>query len=101
MPSVGTTIPHDSAVGHVTGQAFYLDDVPSMAGELHVGFVPSPIACGSLKDIDAAAARAIPGVVAIYTVVDVPAHNMFGPLVADEPFLADERLLYVGQPVAI
>jgi xanthine dehydrogenase large subunit len=101
MPSVGTTIPHDSAVGHVTGQAFYLDDVPSMAGELHVGFVPSPIACGSLTDIDATAARAIPGVVAIYTAADVPAHNMFGPLAADEPFLAAERLLYVGQPIAI
>jgi xanthine dehydrogenase large subunit len=101
MPSVGTTIPHDSAIGHVTGQAFYLDDVPSMAGELHVGFVPSPIARGSLKNIDATAARAIPGVVAVYTVADVPAHNMFGPLAADEPFLADERLLYVGQPIAI
>jgi xanthine dehydrogenase large subunit len=101
MPSVGTTIPHDSAVGHVTGQAFYLDDVPSMAGELHVGFVPSPIACGTLTGIDAAAARAIPGVVAVYTVADVPAHNMFGPLAADEPFLADERLIYLSQLVAI
>ena len=101
MPSVGTTIPHDSAVGHVIGQALYLDDVPSMAGELHVGFVPSPIACGTLTGIDATAARAIRGVVAAYTVADVPAHNMFGPLAADEPFLADQRLLYVGQPVAI
>ncbi len=29
MPSVGKTIPHDSAVGHVTGQAPYIDDLPA------------------------------------------------------------------------
>ena len=101
MPSVGTTIPHESAVGHVTGQALFLDDAPAMAGELHVGFVPSPVACGTLTSIDAAAARSIPGVVGVYTVADVPGHNMFGPLAADEPFLAERSLLYIGQPVAI
>ena len=101
MPSVGKTIPHDSAVGHVTGQAPYIDDLPAMVGELHAGFVPSPIACGKLTRIDASAALAIPGVVAVYTHEDVPGHTMFGPLAEDEPFLAIEDLLYVGQPVAI
>ena len=47
MPSVGKTIPHDSAVGHVTGQAPYIDDLPPMAGELFVGFVGSPVAAGN------------------------------------------------------
>jgi xanthine dehydrogenase large subunit len=101
MPSAGKPIPHDSAVGHVTGQALYLDDAPSMVGELHVGFVASPIACGKLDGIDALAARAIPGVVAVLTTADVPGHNFFGPLAADEPFLAAGQLLYVGQPVAV
>jgi xanthine dehydrogenase large subunit len=101
MPSVGKTIPHDSAVGHVTGQALYLDDAPSMVGELHVAFLPSPVACGTLDGVDASASAAIPGVVAVYTAADVPAHHMFGPLAADEPFLAEDRLLYVGQPIAI
>ena len=86
MPSVGKHIPHDSALGHVTGQALYLDDAPEMVGELHVGFVPSPIAAGVLHDVDAAEALAVPGVVAVYTCDDVPGHNMFGPLAADEPF---------------
>jgi len=101
MSSVGKSIPHDSAVGHVTGQALYLDDAPSMVGELHVGFVGSPIACGALTGVDASASAALPGVLAVYTAADVPGHNMFGPLAADEPFLADGRLLYVGQPIAI
>ena len=28
MPSVGKPIPHDSAIGHVTGTAWYIDDLP-------------------------------------------------------------------------
>jgi xanthine dehydrogenase large subunit len=101
MPSVGKTIPHDSAVGHVTGQAAYIDDLPALAGELLVGFVGSPVACGVLNGVDAAAARAVPGVVAVLTAADVPGHNHFGLLAIDEPFLAEQELLYAGQPVAV
>ena len=101
MPSVGKTIPHDSAVGHVTGRALYLDDVTPMQGELHVGMVGSPIACGTLEGVDWSAALAAAGVVSVYTAADVPGHNLFGPLAVDEPFLAEDRLLYVGQPVAV
>ncbi len=100
MPSVGKTIPHDSATGHVTGAAPYLDDMPLRNDELLVGFVGSPVASGKLKNIDCSAATAIPGIVAIYTSHDVP-HNKFGALFHDEPVLAENELLYVGQPVAI
>jgi xanthine dehydrogenase large subunit len=101
MPSVGKPLPHDSAVGHVTGRAPFIDDLLQLAGELCVGFVGSPVAAGRLNGIDASAAVAVPGVVACYTAVDVPGHNMFGLVVADEPFLADGALLYMGQPVAV
>jgi xanthine dehydrogenase large subunit len=101
MPSSGKPIPHDAALGHVTGQAPYIDDLRPMAGELHVGFVGSPVAAGQLLNVDTSAALAIPGVVGCYTVADVPGHNMFGVTVMDEPFLADGEVLYLGQPVAI
>jgi xanthine dehydrogenase large subunit len=101
MPSRGKSVPHDSAVGHVTGLAGYIDDMPSMAGELFVGFVGSPVAAGWLDAVDTSPALALPGVVTCYTATDVPGHNLFGLVVADEPFLADGQLLYVGQPVAV
>jgi xanthine dehydrogenase large subunit len=101
MTSLGKPVPHDSAVGHVTGQAPYIDDLRRMAGELHVGFVGSPIAAGQLTGVDASAALAIPGVVGCYTASDVPGHNMFGIVVTDEPFLADDEILYLGQPAAV
>ncbi len=101
MPSVGKPVPHDSALGHVTGTAPYIDDLPPLAGELHVGFVGSPVAAGKLLGIDTNAALAVRGVVGCYTAADVPGHNMFGIVAADEPFLADGEVLYLGQPVAI
>ncbi len=101
MKSVGKPLPHDSAEGHVTGQALYLDDVRTFDGELHVGFVGSPVACGELFAVDTQPAFAVPGVVACFTAHDVPGHNIFGLITADEPFLADEQLLYLGQPVAV
>jgi xanthine dehydrogenase large subunit len=101
MPSVGKPLPHDSALGHVTGQAPYLDDLRPLEGELYVGFVGSPVAAGRLLRIDTSGAQAVTGVVGCYTVADVPGHNRFGLVIADEPFLADGDLLYVGQPVVV
>lgn len=101
MTSVGKTIPHDSAAGHVTGTAPYLDDLPLRSDELLVGFVGSPIAAGKIGALDLDAARKIPGVVGIYTADDIPGDKHFGPLFKDEPVLADGELLYVGQPVVV
>jgi xanthine dehydrogenase large subunit len=101
MPAVGRTIPHDSGVGHVTGGALYLDDLPPQPGELAVGVVASPRAHGRLRGHNLDAVRTLPGVVAVYTVDDLPAHRHFGAIVHDEPFLAAGEVCYVGQPVAI
>ena len=100
-PTVGQTIPHDSAVGHVTGSAPYIDDLPRRTDELFVGFVGSPVASGKLQSIQTDDAAAVPGVVGVFTHEDVGKHNIFGPLICDEPFLAESSLMYVGQPVVV
>ena len=98
---VGQTIPHDSAVGHVCGTADYIDDLPRLQNELYVGFAGSPVACGELTSVDCDAARQVEGVVAVFTCEDVGPHNIFGPLFQDEAFLAQERVVYYGQPVVL
>jgi len=100
-PSVGQSIPHDSAIGHVTGAAPYIDDLPRRVDELYVGFAGSPFAAGKIKSIEVEEAQQVEGVVCVLTHDDVGLHNIFGPLFCDEPFLADGELLYVGQPVVI
>ncbi|MCC7086872.1 MAG: xanthine dehydrogenase molybdopterin binding subunit, partial [Pirellulales bacterium] len=59
------------------------------------------VASGEIISVDYQAALAMPGVVACYTAADVGGHNVFGLIVADDPFLAGEEVLYVGQPVVV
>lgn len=101
MPSVGQPIPHDSAAGHVTGRAHYIDDLPLRSDELHVGFVGSPVAYGKIEKIDFASAKQISGVVGIFTADDIPGEKKFGIHYRDEPVLAEGEVLYVGQPVIV
>ena len=35
---IGTPLPHDSALLHVTGEALYCDDIPLPATALHAAF---------------------------------------------------------------
>lgn len=99
MKFVGQAIAHDSAVGHVTGRAPYIEDLPRIEGELWVDFAGSPCARGTIESIDTAEALAVPGVVGIWTHKDIPGHNRYGAVICDEPFLAEESVAYVGQPV--
>ena len=101
MNSVGKPIPHDSAVGHVTGGALYIEDIPRRDDELWVSFVGSPMAAGRIVALDLGPARCVEGVVDALSRADVTGSNRFGPVLHDEPFLADEEVLYLGQPIAV
>lgn len=97
--SVGISRPHESAHLHVAGEAAYIDDLPELAGTLHAALGLSPIAHGKLTAINVAALRAMPGVVDVLTAADIPGPNDCGPIVHDDPILADGALRYLGQPV--
>ena len=101
LPTVGTSPPHESAHAHVTGQAVYIDDIPPSRGELLVDFVGSPVAHGRIIRVDLAAARAIPGVVAILTADDIPGERLFGAIFHDEEVLAWDEVHHVGQPIVV
>src|SRR5204862_360764 len=49
----------------------------------------------------AATARAAPEVVAVLTAADIPGENDCGPIIHDDPILADGLVQYVGQPMFI
>ncbi len=99
----GTDIVHESAHLHVTGGATYIDDIPEVAGTLYAAIIKSPVAHGELigDGIDRDAILAQHGVVAVYTAKDIPGENNCGPIVHDDPFLADGKVEFVGQAVAV
>jgi xanthine dehydrogenase large subunit len=97
LSSVGKNIPHDSAVGHVTGESVYIDDVPFAKNELIVDFYGSPVAHGKIRSIDTSK---VAGVVALYTYKDLH-HNVFGPIIKDEILIAEDKVMFIGQPIVI
>jgi xanthine dehydrogenase large subunit len=97
----GRSLPHESAHGHVTGEAQFVDDLPELAGTLHAAPVLSPLAHGRLLGIEVKQALAIPGVVGLVLAADIPGDPMLAAQVRDEPILARDELLYAGQVVAL
>ena len=97
--SVTTPLPHDAAHLHVTGQARYVDDIPTPAGTLHLAFGLSTIAAGRIAAMDLSEVRALPGVVAVLTAEDLPFANDVSPSAHDEPLLSDGTVHFVGQPL--
>ncbi|MDR7334810.1 xanthine dehydrogenase molybdopterin binding subunit [Roseateles asaccharophilus] len=96
---VGISRPHESAHLHVAGAAAYIDDMPELAGTLHAALGLSPVAHGRIKAIDIDKIRAMPGVVAVLTAADIPGANDCGPIIHDDPILADGEVHFLGQPV--
>jgi xanthine dehydrogenase large subunit len=96
---IGAQLPHDSAHLHVAGAAAYVDDIAEPRGTLHAALGKSTRAHARLVAVDTAAARAAPGVVAVLTARGIPGRNDVGPVLHDEPILADTLVQYVGQPI--
>ena len=98
-PQVGVSRPHESAALHASGRARYVDDIPEAAGTLHAALGLSPLAHGHLLGLDLERLHAMPGVVRVITAADITGRNDCGPIVHDDPILADGELHYLGQPV--
>jgi len=89
------------------GQGRFAADI-SFPGQWHMRVVRSTVAHGKLRRIDASAARALPGVHAVWTYADVahipPIGFRLTGLTALEPYrqcaLAQDTVRYVGEPVA-
>jgi xanthine dehydrogenase large subunit len=100
MKRTGQTLPHESARGHVTGEALYTDDLLSrFPCLLHAWPVLAPHAHAELTHLDTSAALATPGVVTVLTAADVPGEGDSGPVRHDEPVFPSE-VMFHNQPVA-
>lgn len=92
----------------LTGAGRFVDDI-ALPGQAHAAVLRSPVAHGTIAALDTAAARGLPGVLAVWTHREVagrlaPLGNDFplepAPAPVTMPPLADGRVRFVGQPVA-
>ncbi len=100
-PVSGRDAPHESARAQVAGAATYIDDMPELQGTLHAAPILSTVAHGKLKAIDARAARAMPGVVAVLLAEDIPGDPMLASFAGDEPIFARDTVQHIGQVVGL
>lgn len=84
------------------GKGRYVDDM-KMPGMLYGDFVRSPYGHARIKSINAEAAKALPGVIAVLTAADLkPLGLHYMPTLAGDvqAVLAEEKVLYQNQEVA-
>jgi aerobic carbon-monoxide dehydrogenase large subunit len=93
----------------ITGRGRYVDDL-RVPDALHAAFVRSPHAHARVKSIDAGAARAMPGVVAVFTLADLPeCRRPIPPATAApasfrgaaQPVFAEPLVRHAGEVVAV
>lgn len=92
-------IAHESATKHVTGEAVYIDDMPVNDLLLVGRVVYSKHARARIASFKLDLARKTPGVHAVLSAQDIPGHNQMGPIVKDEPCLAEGEVVCIGQAI--
>ena len=111
---IGQSVPRKEDGRFITGKGRYTDDIKQV-GQTHAYFVRSPHAHADVVNIDVEEALAAPGVIAVLTGADVTAdglgglpcgwmiHSKDGSEMKQphHPVLADKRVHYLGEPVAM
>ncbi|MFZ4533293.1 MAG: xanthine dehydrogenase family protein molybdopterin-binding subunit, partial [Alsobacter sp.] len=111
---IGAPVRRKEDFRFITGQGRYTDDI-NQPGQTYAVFVRSPHAHAAINSLDASAAKASPGVLAVLTGDDLAAdkvgglicgwmiHNKDGsPMRAGgHPALAQGKVRYVGDHVAV
>jgi len=89
----------DTAERMVTGAQQYGDDL-GMDGMLHGKILWSAYPHARILSIDTSQAEAMPGVVAVVTAEDIPGKNQCGLIIRDQPAIAQDKVLYIGDTIA-
>ncbi len=105
---IGSPVERVEDLRFLRGRGQYVDDLVR-PGQWHAAIVRSGVAHGRLRSVDTAAALATPGVHAVITAQDlgrpiptIPFRRPNPTIVPfAQPVLADDVVLYVGEPVAM
>ena len=96
--AIGSRVTRRDALLQVTGQIRYTEDI-RLPGMLHVKFLRSRYPHARILSVDTSRASAAAGVAIVIAGRDVP-FNRIGAIRQDQPVLADDRVRYLGDPVA-
>jgi len=97
---VGRSVVRTDALDKCLGRArFTADYIPK--DTMVVKVLRSTVPHALIKAINPSEALRIPGVEAVLTASDVPGMNQIGYALPDQPFLNDEKVHFIGDPIAL
>jgi len=97
---VGTAQPRVDAWGKVTGRAKFAEDY-GVAHQLVGKVLRARHPHARILRVDTSKAAALPGVAAVLTAKDIPGSRVFGIVTANQRILADDKVRYLGDGVAL
>src|SRR5438309_6963639 len=108
MRALGARVLRREDARLLRGGGRYISDF-ALPGQLHAAFVRSTSAHANLLEVGVAAAREVPGVIAVFTAADLAGHvkplraisRAPGYRPCNTPILADEKVRTIGEPIAL
>ena len=97
---VGHSVAKVDALDKVLGRAVYSEDM-TFPGMLYGRVLRAGTPHAVIEGIDVSGARAMPGVACVLTAGDIPGINRFGIAFQDQYALAEDKVRYIGEPVAL
>jgi aerobic carbon-monoxide dehydrogenase large subunit len=106
-PHIGRPAPRVEDERLITGHGRFAGDI-KIDGTLHLALSRSPVPHARIEAVDTSAAKALPGVVAVWTASDLPevapGISDFGPagiVQRGRPVLTNDEVHYVGEAYAV
>ena len=97
---IGKSVIRPDGWGKVTGETQYIADMDfpqSLVAIIKGGDYPH----AEIVSVDTSDAEKLPGIVAVMTAKDIPGENQVGAVIPDQPCLAEKKVRYLGEPIAI
>ena len=99
-PKIGVSHPRPTAMIKACGLAEFGADI-AVPGALELAAVHSPHPHAMIRSIHTGVAVAMPGVAGVMTAEDIKGSNRHTYMVSDRPVLCEDRVRYIGDPVAV
>jgi len=96
---IGSNVTRVDAQGKVTGKATYADDL-RRSNMIYGKILRSNVPRARLRKVDTSNVINLPGIT-VLTAKDIPGRNAAGPIIADQPILADKEVNYLGEAVVL
>jgi len=86
---------------HTRGESIFVNDIPEPKNMLHTAVFISHIPHGEIRNLNIEEAEKSEGVIKVITAKDIPGKNQLGRIIQDEELLAEDKVDFIGQPIAV